>query len=200
MILALEQHQWHSGLCHGTWSSPRGRSWGWSRRGTLAMKGATRSTKSWAGPVGAGGGSWNFRAPVGLSRGWHSLMVPHTTFGSDWGSRRVGAWGAVSAPSPCSPPSPGHFHPHLHLTKFLSQAPRASLALQDPKTSKTVGKCKSKVGGGGDVPSQLPALACPVGWGWGCRCLPSSCTWQTSPGRAGTGISYPRRDVAFPRW
>lgn len=61
----------------------------------------------------------------------------------------MGAWGAVSAPSPCSPPSPGHFHPHLHLTKFLSQAPRASLALQDPKTSKTVGKCKSKVGGGG---------------------------------------------------
>lgn len=75
----------------------------------LVMKGMPRSAKSSAGPVEAGGGScWNFRAPVGPSRGWHNLMVPHTTFGSDWGSRGVGAWGGV-CPIALLPPIPGSF-------------------------------------------------------------------------------------------
>lgn len=94
------------------------------------MKGEMRSAKSWVGPVAAGGGCCSSEVPVGLCRRWHSLMVPHTTFGSDWGAE---GWGLEAAAPPSHPPRVSS----LSILSFRWFVPgsRSILCSASPKTS-----------------------------------------------------------------
>lgn len=92
-------------------------------------------------------GRWRLlelQGPRGALPGLAQLDGPTHHLRVQLGEQRGGGLGLHLPHHPALPPSLGRFHPHLHLAKVLSQAPRASLALRAPKTSQTMEKHKPK--------------------------------------------------------
>jgi len=135
---------------------------GMEQEGHIGDEGGNQVSEVLRGAHGGRRRLLELQGPGGALAGLAQLDGPTHHLRVRLGEKRGGGLG-LHLPHRLVPPCLGHFHPHSHLTKVLSQAPKNSLALQAPKTRQNMEKCKSK--GGDDFSCQLPALACPAGRG-----------------------------------